>query len=75
MSTKTLISNEDIVQSLINLRDELWERKNPDLNEAFYKINSCLYRGYKLTPKPEPQPSPWKDGAWNLKYAKENSNV
>lgn len=49
---KTLLPPEVIVQSLINLRDELWERKNPSLDEAFWKINSCLYRGYKLNKEP-----------------------
>jgi hypothetical protein len=51
MSSKQLISNEDIVQSLINLRDELWSNQDPSLIEAFWKINSCLYRGYKLEAK------------------------
>lgn len=48
MSDKKLITNEDIVQSLINLRDELWAKQDPRLKEALWKINSCLYRGYKL---------------------------
>ena len=41
---KTLLPPEVIVQSLINLRDELWERKNPPLDEAFWKINSWFKR-------------------------------
>ena len=45
---KTMLPPELVVQSLLNLRDELWERKNPSLDEAFWKINSFLYRGYKL---------------------------
>lgn len=48
---KTLIPTDDIVQSLLNLRDELWEKKDPTSLELFYKINSCLYRGYKLNEK------------------------
>jgi hypothetical protein len=51
MSSKQLIPNEDIVQSLINLRDELWSNQDLALIEAFWKINSCLYRGYKLETK------------------------
>ncbi len=47
-SSKELLSNEKIVQSLINLRDELYVRADPSMAEAFWKINSCLYRGYKL---------------------------
>lgn len=35
-----------VVQSLINLRDELWARQDPQLSEVFFKINSCLYRTY-----------------------------
>jgi len=56
---KQLIPNEDIVQSLINLRDELsveafdqeGRAKNPALAVAVFKINSCLFRGYKLPAK------------------------
>ena len=59
MSNKQLIPNEDIVQSLINLRDELSAEafdqdgyaKNTALATAVWKINSCLYRGYKLPVK------------------------
>lgn len=47
-SEKSLLPAEDIVQSLINLRDELYLRADPTMAEAFWKINSCLYRGYKL---------------------------
>lgn len=46
---KSLLPAEDIVQSLINLRDELYSRADPSMVEAFWKINSCLYRGYKLS--------------------------
>lgn len=42
---------EDIVQSLINLRNELWLRKEGDLMEIFYKINSCLYSSYPKDPQ------------------------
>lgn len=50
MEVKELINQKDIVQSLINLRDELFaqDSDNPEVKEAFWKINSCLYRGYKL---------------------------
>lgn len=48
---KTLLRHELIAQSLVNLRDELWEKKNPALDEVFWKINSCLYRGYQLDKK------------------------
>jgi hypothetical protein len=43
---KELQPNEQIVRSLINLRDELFDRKDSALAEAFFKINSCLYREY-----------------------------
>lgn len=50
--------NEHLVEDLIRLRDELVPRafeehcdtpsrvKNTELAEIFFKINSCLYRGY-----------------------------
>lgn len=43
---KPLQKEEVIVQSLINLRDELFMRNDSRLMEAFWKINSCLYSGY-----------------------------
>lgn len=51
--SKTLLPAEDIVQSLINLRDELYvkAKTDPNMAEAFWKINSCLYRGYELDKK------------------------
>lgn len=46
--------NENLVEDLIRLRDELVPRafeeqflvKDAQLAEVFFKINSCLYRGY-----------------------------
>lgn len=52
--TKPLRPADDIATSLIALRDELWERKHPELREVFWKINSCLYREYPRRPKRSP---------------------
>ena len=43
-NAKRQLPDEEIVKSLINLRDELFDRRIE--TEIFYKINSCLYRGY-----------------------------
>lgn len=43
---KTFQQDAQIVQSLINLRDEIFEGKNPAYMEILLKINSCLYRKY-----------------------------
>lgn len=50
---KTLKPADDIVKSLMNLRDELDSKitNQPDAADcerrlAFWKINSCLYSGY-----------------------------
>jgi len=46
-SAKKLRPSDDIVRDLLKLRDELFLRTAPESAEAFLKINSCLYRGYK----------------------------
>ena len=43
---KSLQPSDDIVTSLIALRDELWADKDDRLNVVFWKINSCLYSQY-----------------------------
>jgi len=56
---KTQREDSVIVEDLIKLRDELYEKmslkKNydsnglfsfPEIQEYFHKINSCIYRGY-----------------------------
>lgn len=47
-TVKPLRPADEIVQSLINLRDELYARQDHRLSEALFKINSCLYSGYKV---------------------------
>lgn len=42
-SGKEMRSAEEIVERLIALRDEVWERQNEREKELFWKINSCLY--------------------------------
>lgn len=49
---KPLRQSDDIVASLIALRDELWREKNDKDAVAFLKINSCLYRGYPTKDAP-----------------------
>ena len=44
---KAFAAVEDIAQSLVNLRDELYGKGVPEL-EVFFKINSCLYAKYPL---------------------------
>ena len=51
-TVKTLRPADEIVQSLINLRDELYAGQDHRLSEALFKINSCLYRGYKVEKEP-----------------------
>lgn len=43
---KNLQPADVIAQSLINLRDEMWANKDRYPVELFFKVNSCLYRGY-----------------------------
>lgn len=50
-SEKKLQEDSTIVQSLINLRDELYSKKDPEHVEIFFKINSCLYRKYGVIEK------------------------
>jgi hypothetical protein len=50
-SEKKLQEDSTIVQSLINLRDELYFKKDPEHAEIFFKINSCLYRNYCVVEK------------------------
>lgn len=44
------------------------------VKQAFRKINSCWCRGYQpeseQKSKSTAQPSPWRDGVWNLKYSR-----
>lgn len=47
LGSKKLQQSDIIVQSLINLRDKLWDNKNILTDQETvlcYKINSCLYR-------------------------------
>jgi hypothetical protein len=46
-----MISDDKIVESLINLRNELYQTGRD--RETFFKINSCLYKGYKLKEQQE----------------------
>lgn len=50
MISRTLIANEDIIQSLINFRDEFAaiDEPNHNVRAVIYMLNSCLYKGYKL---------------------------
>ena len=48
-TTKQIQDLELVVESLLNLRDELFE--NQSSSELFYKINSCLYKQYPNFPK------------------------
>ena len=43
VTNKAMRSADEIVERLIALRDELWERQNEREIEIFWKINSCLY--------------------------------
>ena len=45
-SKKKFRPPEEIVQSLIHLRDEMYDKKDANTSEIFFKINSCLYKGY-----------------------------
>jgi hypothetical protein len=47
---KKQLQNPDlIVESLINLRNELFEKNySSGYNEVFLKINSCLYKTYPI---------------------------
>ena len=47
--SKQLQNPEKIVESLIHLKDELWDRRNEQgISEIIYKINSCLYKEYPI---------------------------
>lgn len=50
---KKIKDPEEVVSSLINLRDELFAKKNAssEMREVFFKINSCLYSKYPLEDK------------------------
>jgi len=43
---KVLQPNDKIVESLLRLKGELWEKQDDQLREVFFKINSCLYSEY-----------------------------
>jgi hypothetical protein len=47
---KVLRPSDEISQSLIHLRDELWARRKENVvaSEILAKINTCLYSGYQL---------------------------
>ena len=47
-SNKKLVQSDTVVKSLINLRDELYNRHDDSTiaREMFFKINSCLYKTY-----------------------------
>lgn len=53
LTEKTLKPESEIVQSLLNLRDELWARRKEDFlgGELMSKINSCLYGQYSAKPE------------------------
>lgn len=53
MESKTLKPDAQIVESLLNLRNELYARQNPDHAEIFFKINSCLYATYRTKEVPK----------------------
>ena len=36
----------EVLQSLINLRDEMYNTKDEQVKDIYYKINSCLYAEY-----------------------------
>lgn len=57
---KQLRSQEKIVESLLNLRDEMAARGD---SEYAFKINSCLFSEYPHAPHSQ---------AWREKYAAEN---
>lgn len=55
MKEKVLIDGDLTQESLVNLRDEIYNDyntfdayDNPLVKEILFKINSCLYSGYKL---------------------------
>ena len=43
---KKIQPKADIVESLINLREELMERTDTTSREMVFKINSCLFSKY-----------------------------
>ena len=43
VSDKEFRPSEDIIERLVALRDELYERQREAELEIFWKINSCLY--------------------------------
>jgi hypothetical protein len=61
--------NEYLVEDLIRLRDEISQRAfdrhgdvvSNEYAEVFYKINSCLYKGYprRATAKTAPDEDSW----------------
>jgi hypothetical protein len=51
---KTLQDPEKVLKSILNLRDEVWARRqrhNMTMAEFLGKLNSCLYSGYELDPE------------------------
>ena len=53
---KEVVPANDVLRSLLHLRDELWERciaKELSMDEEtiLLKINSCLYSMYPVTPR------------------------
>ena len=57
---KQLQAQEKIVESLLNLRNEMARR---GYSEIAFKINSCLFSEYPHTPH---------SASWREKYASEN---
>jgi hypothetical protein len=47
---KELQNSDKVVESLQNLRDELWDRQDQSTiaREIFFKINSCLFGSYPI---------------------------
>ena len=47
---KELQNSDKIVESLQNLRDELWKQQDQSAiaREVFFKINSCLFDSYPV---------------------------
>ena len=45
---KQIVSEQQLIQSILNLRAELYEKDDIMVNarEIFFKLNSCLYAEY-----------------------------
>lgn len=53
--SKTLQQSNKIVQSLMELKEELYKRTSydPTVREIVFKINSCLFDQYPVHKQPE----------------------